>query len=734
MREKIIFGIIGAVILGMMGVGEKVTGGAEGGKVAAQEVGSCSEQVLIFVRGTGQALGDRDFASFERAAKEELSKVGVSFEIYELGSRSIVGSQYPAFKPGKVDSVKTYFSAGEATQFGESVREGTRELVLFVRETLRNCPTSKFVLAGYSQGALVVMQALAKIPPKAVEFVATFGDPKLYLPEGKGLLPPACRGESLSRYRYFAPDCQIDTGLLGKNVPYEPRGFEGKIGLWCEMWDVVCGRRINAMDVLGGHTKYAQNGKYQEAMREVARRLRKNKPKLETNGSEQKIGGQTVFLIDSTGSMAGQIYRYKQETERLARKTLEAGGEIGLFEYRDLKADNFATKEHCNFGCNLAEFLQKLEKIKTAGGGDAPESALAGMKFVMNTVNWQKGMNKSLIVLTDADFKAPDDDGTTLEEVVRRSLEIDPVSVFVIGPQRLQERYAKITEQTGGKFFDIAKEVELSTTYIDQRPVADLEFAEYFGAVGERMVFDGRKSRGFEGGKLRYEWDLDMDGRFELAEESGVVEKSYGQATEGFVQMRAVDEMGRSSTMSAKLTVVKNSERNEDAESGLKIEQVDLVSEGVRMKFAGAEQMLVIIDGALFGVSEAKELTVGEIGGAGALVELTPVREGGGRSRATRIRVWRDGRTEVLKEVEDEMGAGGLAESGMGVGAKRLGDEDGVKAGRDNWRQDEILGRDDKRIAVPLVGRGGGDTRGDLIEDLTRGRERLRAPDTGVIE
>ena len=83
-----------------------------------------------------------------------------------------------------------------------------------------SCPGTKYVVGGYSQGAMVVSKALGSLNADRIIYAATFGDPKIYLPEGKGILPAACRGENLSDYRMYVPDCQAYKGLLGAYVPY----------------------------------------------------------------------------------------------------------------------------------------------------------------------------------------------------------------------------------------------------------------------------------------------------------------------------------------------------------------------------------------------------------------------------------------------------------------------------------------------------------------------------------
>ncbi len=105
-----------------------------------------------------------------------------------------------------------------------------------------------------------------------------------------------------------------------------------------------------------GHMAYAEQGRIGGGVRVAVGRVR-----LEFLGDRSGVvmGRQaamdTVILIDSTDSMRRLIDRYKREALRLASLTLNTGGRIALFEYRDLK-DPYELRMLCDFGCSLEEF------------------------------------------------------------------------------------------------------------------------------------------------------------------------------------------------------------------------------------------------------------------------------------------------------------------------------------------------------------------------------------------
>ena len=97
-------------------------------------------------------------------------------------------------------------------------------------------------------------------------YAATFGDPKIYLPEGEGIIPAACKNENLSDYRMYVPDCQAYKGMLGAVEPYRPEALAGKVGTWCNRYDILCSSYFS----IKSHTSYAEDGLYEDASRYIA--------------------------------------------------------------------------------------------------------------------------------------------------------------------------------------------------------------------------------------------------------------------------------------------------------------------------------------------------------------------------------------------------------------------------------------------------------------------------------
>ena len=107
---------------------------------------------------------------------------------------------------------------------------------------------------------------MSSLPANKITYVATFGDPKLYLPEGIALEDntiPACNG-IYSDYRVNVPDCRVVEGVLEANVPYRPDTLKNKVGTWCNYADFMCGSKFDFNNLMYGHTSYQSNGSFAE--------------------------------------------------------------------------------------------------------------------------------------------------------------------------------------------------------------------------------------------------------------------------------------------------------------------------------------------------------------------------------------------------------------------------------------------------------------------------------------
>lgn len=440
---------------------------------------NCTDFKFVFARGSGAKLNsDRDFKPFKAAVDEVFGGSKYTYSFYEVGTTEWSGVKYPA--PGIgistfqrfTTSLGALFSGGEYGDYGDSVEDGSDETMSYLLSLVTSCPNTKIVLAGYSQGAQVISRTLQKIKPSWIYAALTFGDPKLYLPEGNMNVlthsTAACRGEKLSSYRAFVPDCYAYQGILSGYRPYEQDGYKGKLKAYCQFHDVICSARIDLDKLISGHATYAEQGTYLRGIQDVYNMIQP--------ATYVRPAQDVAILFDVTGSMAPLLGQYQSEAIAVAKRTLKKGGRVALYTYGDLATEG-PTKQLCNFEtCTDATVETYIKNLKVDGGGDIPESLLSSSYTLMRELKWDIGANKSLVVLTDAGFHNPDRDGITLDQVVALSKSIDPVNFYILTEPEVAGEYSELAELTNGGVYtsDLASAFSDIETEILSRDLAEI--------------------------------------------------------------------------------------------------------------------------------------------------------------------------------------------------------------------------------------------------------------------
>ncbi|MGY4644258.1 cutinase family protein [Cellulomonas sp. URHB0016] len=540
---------------------------------------ACTTVDAVFARGSGQDVGGREATRFHDELTSRLTG-SLAPHYYELGSTSIAGKQYPAVPVGAgswdsiTNTVGAGVSGGGAFEYGGSVNTGVDELEQYVDRRLAACPSTLFVLGGYSQGAQVVGETynerLTADQRQHVVFNTLFGDPKLYLPEGESFLwrdAPACHGKELSVWRRTVPNCDTDNGSLGARKPYLPSSWQDSTGLWCANKDFVCGSAKNPATTSGHMTYGNEGGDVDAGVYEAVQRLKTRLPASDPDEVDVSIpfvksgstGLDVVFLVDSTGSMAGQIDQAKDVAARLSQVIAASRGRVALVEYRD-SGDEFSARVLTDLSESTAGFTTALDGISVDGGGDTPEGLLHALRVAMEGVSWRPGATKAAVVLTDADYHDPDQtDGSTLDQIAALSLSIDPVNVYPVVPSYESDYYQALAEATTGQVVvnegDSAAALSEALTRIETRPVPRLALDSYYARPGEEITFDGTTSYTPTSTITTWDWDFDGDGTYEVLAGGPVASHTYPADFEGTVQLRVTDAEGLVANVSAPVSI-----------------------------------------------------------------------------------------------------------------------------------------------------------------------------------
>ncbi|OHW96995.1 cutinase [Colletotrichum incanum] len=118
---------------------------------------ACTDITVVFARGTTEPgnIGLVTGPPFFDALREQLESKSLAFQ----------GVEYPATFAG----------------FNKNGTEGVPSMTGFITQAIADCPNTKVVMSGYSQGALVVRSAAETLPAEImakINAVLTFGDPR----------------------------------------------------------------------------------------------------------------------------------------------------------------------------------------------------------------------------------------------------------------------------------------------------------------------------------------------------------------------------------------------------------------------------------------------------------------------------------------------------------------------------------------------------------------------------
>ena len=203
----------------------------------------CPDVEVVFARGTGEPPG--------------VGGVGQAFVDAlraRTGARSV--EVYPVNYPASSD-----FGAG--LEFARTVVAGIRDEANHVEATAANCPGTKMVLGGFSQGAVVTGFVTSPSVPKEVpaEFVG-------YVPQP---MPPAVAGHVAAVALFGLPSGEFLTQYGAPAVTIGPLYAPKTVNL-CAADDTICNGAPAGPPTIA-HAAYPVNGMVDQAADFVAGRL-----------------------------------------------------------------------------------------------------------------------------------------------------------------------------------------------------------------------------------------------------------------------------------------------------------------------------------------------------------------------------------------------------------------------------------------------------------------------------
>lgn len=208
-------------------------------------------------------------------------------------------------------------------------------------------------------------------------------------------------------------------------------------------------------------------------------------PGVET---EEKVyaPADIVFIIDTTGSMSGEISSVKSTITQFVDELKNRGiiANLALVDYKDITSDGLdSTVVHMNGGSSwfmdTQDYKDEISSLRVSGGGDRPESVVDALEEARN-LDMRVGAAKFFVLVTDVDYKEENRFGIEGMDEEIELLKKDGIYNYVATSTYYSSTYADLYGETGGAFVNLYG----SDFYT--------ELVKMIDRIGEIVVDDGQ--------------------------------------------------------------------------------------------------------------------------------------------------------------------------------------------------------------------------------------------------
>lgn len=209
---------------------------------------------------------------------------------------------------------------------------------------------------------------------------------------------------------------------------------------------------------------------------------------------------EVVFVLDTTGSMAGLIKGAQQKIWSIANAIISAQPKplikFGLIGYRD-RGDDYVTKVY-GLSDNIDKVYENLMAFNANGGGDTPESVNKALYDALHGMQWTQSRNALRIIFLVGDAPPHMDyqENYTYKSLCAEARQRDIIiNTIQCGDDSDTERYWKeICSLSSGKFASIDQSGGVVATV--DTPM-DKDLAALNSELGKTLVpYGGERERG----------------------------------------------------------------------------------------------------------------------------------------------------------------------------------------------------------------------------------------------
>ena len=275
-----------------------------------------------------------------------------------------------------------------------------------------------------------------------------------------------------------------------------------------------------------------------------------------------------AFVIDTTGSMWDDIDAVKRDVTNIAAniRAQSRTSRFSLVSFKDHasaggEAGDYPSLVHLGFTSDVARLQEQVNTLSASGGGDIPESVYSGAMAALD-LSWRPGVRKIMIIIGDAPAKDPEPiTGYIWSDVARRAFEIDPVEIYAIDTGSLaSQEVTSLVKQTGGEIYRTSSASNIPAVIVSavtrslEKPFAWIQ-GPYIVKVGVPIEIDARGSYSANGEIIKYEWDFDGNGVYDLVTTEPLIRQTFSAELYGTMGLRITDETGQVAIGSTQLVV-----------------------------------------------------------------------------------------------------------------------------------------------------------------------------------
>lgn len=431
----------------------------------------------------------------------------------------------------------------------------------FQRAQPAQCPTTQWVLVGYSQGAMAARWAFDAMRSR-VSSLYLLGDP-FQKPNAPGTTGGGRNGNGIMRFN--APGARTEVDRYYDRRPLSAISF-------CHNNDVICDFGAYGS---GEHTNYLSTASEKRTQgRKLAVIVRQAVQDALVPADTGDI--EIMFAIDTTGSMGSYIDAAVDAATTIGNQVLAVtpNSRVGLVEYRD-HGDSFVARTVVPLSRDVTAFSNGLAALSAAGGGDTPEAVYSGIVEAA-AANWRPGTTRAVAVIGDAAAHDPEPvtgyTAATVLEVLqhlgdaraRNGRAREPTATLVEGSAllfglssdtNLSQQLQTIADGTGGGVYEIGADGsvgDLLEDVVEQTAAAPQVQLNVSPSLTDHDTVISAAGTTVSSLPAVFDFDLDGDGAYETTD-AEPVQAVHMEAGEHTVGVRVTDAEGRTGTASTSI-------------------------------------------------------------------------------------------------------------------------------------------------------------------------------------